>query len=64
MATKKAVKKAEKPMPKLGKQPARNDPRTLHLHNYIDIKKLPKAPFKASMGKQHTQMGGNEEFSY
>ncbi|HTA28366.1 MAG TPA: hypothetical protein VK809_11285 [Bacteroidia bacterium] len=39
-----AEKKVNHRMMKLGKHPARHDPRTLHLHNYIDEKKLPKAP--------------------
>ncbi len=31
-------------MMKLGKHNVKHDPRTLHMHNYVDLKKLPKAP--------------------
>ncbi len=38
------AKKVDHSMMKLGKHSAKHDPRTLHLHDYIDINKFPKAP--------------------
>lgn len=47
-----AAKKVDHSMMKLGKHPARQDPRTLHFHNYIDEKKLPEAPAEHIWGKR------------
>ncbi|HTB32029.1 MAG TPA: hypothetical protein VK808_08395 [Bacteroidia bacterium] len=47
-----ATKKVDHSMMKLGKHPVRHDPRTLHLKDYIDINKLPKAPAEHVWAKQ------------
>jgi hypothetical protein len=47
-----AEKKVDHSMMKLGKHPAKEDPRTLNFHDYIDTKKLPKAPAEYVWAKQ------------